>query len=91
MNKTRLSALAIALALAVPPLPAAAQESDPSKTIERGAQLVIEGLRAFFSSIPQYEMPEMLPNGDIIIRRVPPGQQKREEKKGDKAPESLKL
>lgn len=58
-----------------------ASEEKPADTIERGAQLVIDGLRAFFSSIPQYEAPEVLPNGDIIIRRVRPDAA---EKDGDK-------
>jgi len=35
---------------------------------------MIEALRAMLLSLPQYESPELLPNGDIIIRRkaLPP-------------------
>jgi hypothetical protein len=58
--------------------------------VERGADLVEEGLKLLFNSIfaelsPQleelrdrmgdmsaYEFPEVLPNGDILIRRKPP-------------------
>jgi hypothetical protein len=29
-------------------------------------------LRLVMRAIPQYELPEVLPNGDIIIRRIPP-------------------
>ena len=62
----------LGLSLAIAAGPARAAEEPPSGTIERGAQMVLDGLRAFFSSIPQYEAPEVLPNGDIIIRRVNP-------------------
>lgn len=67
-----LSAIILSLGLAVVAVPAHAAEDKPADTIERGAQLVIDGLRAFFSSIPQYAAPEVLPNGDIIIRRINP-------------------
>jgi len=36
--------------------------------IERAMRL----LGGVVDQIPQYEMPEILPNGDIIIRRLPP-------------------
>ena len=36
-------------------------------TIERAMKLM-DGL---MGSIPQYQLPEVLPNGDIIIRRIP--------------------
>lgn len=73
--------LALSFAVAAGPARAASDEA-PADTIERGAQLVIDGLRAFFSSIPQYEAPEVLPNGDIIIRRVRP-ESGEEKKDGD--------
>ncbi|UUX48704.1 hypothetical protein NUH88_14965 [Nisaea acidiphila] len=73
MMKTKPIILLLALGIAVAAVPVrAASDEAPADTIERGAQLVIDGLRAFFSSIPQYEAPEVLPNGDIIIRRVQP-------------------
>ncbi|WP_323796406.1 hypothetical protein [Nisaea sp.] len=65
-------AVILGLSMAVATGPARAAEEPPADTIERGAQMVLDGLRAFFSSIPQYEAPEVLPNGDIIIRRVNP-------------------
>lgn len=83
--------IGLSLAVAAGPVRAASDEA-PADTIERGAQLVIDGLRAFFASIPQYEPPEVLPNGDIIIRRVKPDAPKSEEKKdGDDGNKGLKL
>lgn len=84
--------LAIGLLSAAVAAPAlAASEEKPADTIERGAQLVIDGLRAFFASIPQYEAPEVLPNGDILIRRVKPDAEKKEEKKDPQDGKGLKL
>jgi hypothetical protein len=98
---TRIAALAIALTLAVP---AAAQQADtPAEDgwslMERGAGLLMEGLRnemeptlqemadAFAGAEPlfrdlvgmmddltSYHAPEVLPNGDILIRRKTPAE-----------------
>lgn len=84
--KTRLplyALLGLSLSLAVATGPARAAEEPPADTIERGAQMVIDGLRAFFSSIPQYEAPEFLPNGDILIRRANPKSEQQEKPDGD--------
>tara|TARA_E500000318_G_C3489041_1_gene183569 strand:+ start:79 stop:363 length:285 start_codon:yes stop_codon:yes gene_type:complete len=93
--KTRLplyALLGLSLSLAVATGPARAAEEPPADTIERGAQMVLDGLRAFFSSIPQYETPEVLPNGDIIIRRVnPTGGQQDKSEDGDGDGKGLKL
>ncbi|MBO6561766.1 MAG: hypothetical protein JJ959_14580 [Nisaea sp.] len=93
MKSRYLTVLVLATALAGPVSVArAASDEAPADTIERGAQLVIDGLRAFFASIPQYEPPEVLPNGDIIIRRVKPDAPKQDEKKdGDDGNKGLKL
>ncbi|MEQ8333287.1 hypothetical protein [Nisaea sp.] len=72
MNTLSSLVAVLGLSLVVATTPARAAEEPPADTIERGAQMVLDGLRAFFSSIPQYETPEVLPNGDIIIRRVNP-------------------
>ena len=55
--------------------PALAQDS----TLEGAQQQAVEGiakllqaLQLFVKSVPQFEAPEVLPNGDIIIRRIHP-------------------
>ena len=37
-----------------------------------GLATLMMALESFIESIPQYQMPEILENGDIIIRRVHP-------------------
>jgi len=61
---------------------AVAEDTAPLPTIPEGAQeMAVEGiskllqaLDLFVKSVPQYAAPEVLPNGDIIIRRVHPDQ-----------------
>ncbi len=57
----------------------AALAQSPGKTIDDAAEAartaiekVLQALGAALSSIPQFETPEILPNGDILIRRKPP-------------------
>ena len=76
MTRTRslLAALAVAALTALTAGPALADDSgdDPMALAQKGAEQIIDALRLLIASIPQYEMPEILPNGDIIIRRVHP-------------------
>lgn len=37
-----------------------------------GLETLMMALESFIEAIPQYELPEVLDNGDIIIRRVHP-------------------
>ncbi len=39
---------------------------------------IVEALRLLIDQIPQYEAPEILDNGDIIIRRKRPAKEKPE-------------
>lgn len=48
----------------------------PSELAREGLEQMMRALRLLVESIPQYELPEVLDNGDIIIRR----------KHGDDAP-----
>lgn len=47
-----------------------------------GLATLMMALESFIDAIPQYELPEVLDNGDIIIRRVHP-----DEDEPDSAPE----
>ena len=64
--------------LAVTPAPALAQDTNGPAAPETPGALVDEAVRNFLSAIelflfaiPQYAAPEVLPNGDILIRRIP--------------------
>ncbi|MCF3630930.1 hypothetical protein RJ527_12000 [Thalassospiraceae bacterium LMO-SO8] len=76
------SAAALALMLAAAPMAAAqaqSQPTDPEMLLEEGTKKILRAFELFIMTIPQYEMPEVLPNGDIIIRRKnPPGQERKD-------------
>ena len=66
---------------AVHPLPVRAEyqaaqqdKGDPGQMLEEGTQTILRAFELFLRSLPQYEAPEVLPNGDIIIRRKHPPQ-----------------
>ena len=69
-------ALIIAAMLAVSlPISAQAEDKGAVEQLDKALQDVLEMLELMLKSVPQYEMPEVLPNGDIIIRRVQPEDQ----------------
>jgi len=51
---------------------AASDEPSTEDNVRDGLQRVLDAIELFFQNIPQYEAPEVLDNGDIIIRRKPP-------------------
>lgn len=73
------SALAVAALLSlIPPTAARAQDQSPPDETEReraermaeeAMQKLVRAIELFLNSIPQYEMPEVTEDGDIIIRR----------------------
>jgi hypothetical protein len=69
------AALLLGLALAGPP-PALAADEPPEETPEElareGMERMLKALELFIEMIPQYEMPEVTEDGDIIIRRKRP-------------------
>ncbi|MFC3226962.1 hypothetical protein ACFOGJ_06965 [Marinibaculum pumilum] len=78
----RAVAPAAVLALALAVVPAAAQDDQGAKEqLDSAGKLALEAankmvraLELFIDDLPQYEPPEVMPNGDIILRRVnPPG------------------
>jgi hypothetical protein len=47
---------------------------DAQRQAVEGIGKLLEALQMFVKSVPQYSAPEVLPNGDIILRRVNPPQ-----------------
>lgn len=54
------------------PVTATAENEPPKGPVDETLESVLDTMRFILRAIPQYEMPEVLPNGDIIIRRVQP-------------------
>ena len=50
----------------------AEENKSPESLAAEGLQQVMRAMEMFISNIPLYEAPEVLPNGDIIIRRGQP-------------------
>ncbi len=77
MRSMKAVVCAVFLSAALVLAPAAAQDQQQSfDEAERMAldaiARMMDALGLFIDSIPQYEAPEVLPNGDIIIRRINP-------------------
>lgn len=66
------SLILAAVLIAGLPLAAAAQEKSAGDQLDEVLQDVLDAIGLVLQAVPQYELPEVLPNGDIIIRRVPP-------------------
>ncbi|HIC82124.1 MAG TPA: hypothetical protein EYP07_14360 [Kiloniellaceae bacterium] len=48
------------------------ESEEPGELAREGLEQMMRALRLLVDSIPQYELPEVLDNGDIIIRRKDP-------------------
>lgn len=77
------SILCVCTALAASPAAASDQDGSPEDLAREGIGKIVSALEMLLMTIPTYEAPEILPNGDIIIRRVDPLKPKREEKDDD--------
>jgi hypothetical protein len=87
MLQTRISlaaAVIAAFATLAGPLPAAAAEEEtPSELAREGMERMLRAIELMIEMIPQYEVPEVLENGDIIIRRKNPRPDEEEEEAVD--------
>ena len=87
-----LPALTVATALAVSatafghPLQDEGAPKDPGAFLEDVTEEVFRVLELILRSIPQYAAPEVLENGDIIIRRIHPKPETPAPAPGDGAP-----
>lgn len=69
--------IAAGLAVAVAAGPAAAAESpdkteSPRRLLDEAGEKFLRAIELMLMAIPQYEAPEILDNGDIVIRRKRP-------------------
>ena len=51
------------------------QKEVPERMIEDGLRMILSAIELILQSIPEYRAPEILDNGDIIIRRVQPNEE----------------
>ncbi|WP_366556465.1 hypothetical protein [Aquibaculum sediminis] len=54
-------------------------ESAPEEMAREGVELLLRALRGFLSSVPQYGLPRIEENGDIVIPRLNRGEQNEED------------
>ena len=78
-------AISLAFVLSTSSVSFADEKKSPEMMIEEGAKMIFEALDLVLKAIPQYEAPEILGNGDIIIRRKIPTEDKKEKKEKGKA------
>ena len=68
---------AAVLTLAVPAAPRAEEPAPPQPTPReqtlQGLDMIMQGLKRMIEQVPLYGPPELAPNGDIILRRISPG------------------
>ena len=67
----------VAAILTLGPVPAAWAADDgetPSELAREGMERMLRAIELMIEMVPQYEMPEVNENGDIIIRRKNPPQ-----------------
>ncbi|NQV83273.1 MAG: hypothetical protein HQ494_05580 [Rhodospirillales bacterium] len=97
MAKMRYGLVLIGLIAFAAPAPAAEpppppSQNAPAELLQEGTRQILRAFELFLSTIPQYEAPEVLKNGDIIIRRKHPGQTPADPKKApaDDLPDKTK-
>jgi hypothetical protein len=66
------AALGLSPARAAEDAPLSNRAEQAEKALREGAEKMIKALQGLIQSIPQYEAPKVLDNGDIILRRKAP-------------------
>lgn len=88
-----LVALAVMAAASMPATAAEEKGRSPEALAKEGVTKLLDALQLLIDEIPQYAAPEVLPNGDIIIRRLDkepkpePEEREREEQPRSNEPE----
>lgn len=80
------TAVATSLSIGSFAIPVHAEEQKPEEMISEGAGLIINAIELMLLAIPTYQTPEILPNGDIIIRRNHPDGDRKKDDEGLDAP-----
>ena len=83
--KGLLLAISLAFALSISSVAYADEKKSPEVMIEEGTKMIFDALDLVLKAIPQYEAPEILENGDIIIRRKNSTEDKKEKQEKGKA------
>ena len=78
MKKLVLSGF-VALMLTNPTLSYAQSNQPPDQLMENGVKMILDAMKIFIQNLPQFAAPEVLDNGDIIIRRKRPENKKSNE------------
>jgi hypothetical protein len=77
-HRMRMTAALLLASLSLGAPAVQAQDStlqDAQKEAVEGIGKLLEALQMFVKSVPQYSAPEVLPNGDIILRRLQPNKE----------------
>lgn len=69
--------IAIATLAAAPAFAASEGQKDPEELASEGIQSLLQAMELMLMAIPQYEAPFINENGDIIIRRKNPSDDRR--------------
>ena len=83
--KGLLLAISLAFTLSISSVAYADEKKSPEVMIEEGTKMIFDALDLVLKAIPQYEAPEILENGDIIIRRKNSIEDKKEKQEKGKA------
>ena len=78
-------AISLAFTLSTSSVSFADEKKSPEVMIEEGAKMIFDALDLLLKAVPQYEAPEILENGDILIRRKNPTVSKKEKQEKGKA------
>ena len=78
-------AISLAFTLSISSVAYADEKKSPEVMIEEGTKMIFDALDLVLKAIPQYEAPEILENGDILIRRKNPTEDKKEKQEKGKA------
>ncbi len=90
MSRLRIAVTLVLGLTAFGTAPALAQDTmeNAQRQAVEGIGKLLDALQLFVKSVPQFSAPEVLPNGDIIIRRVKPQETPAPEKPEAEDPDS---